>query len=180
MTLEPPGLDPTSGAASAIGEITLYNVFETLTRINPDGSTSPLLAERWDISPDLKTLTFHLRRGVKFHNGAAFNAEAVKYSFDRAAVEKSTNKDKRTFANLTAQVVDEHTVTVASKEADPDLLFLLGQATAECGGQRRAVAVPRGQRDGRPLAPGRELVGPRAHRPHAVALRTRGLHDRGR
>ncbi len=88
MTLEPPGLDPTSGAASAIGEITLYNVFETLTRINPDGSTSPLLAERWDISPDLKTLTFHLRRGVKFHNGAAFNAEAVKYSFDRAAVEK--------------------------------------------------------------------------------------------
>ncbi|AVT21309.1 ABC transporter substrate-binding protein [Paracidovorax avenae] len=130
MTLEPPGLDPTSGAASAIGEITLYNVFETLTRINPDGSTSPLLAERWDISPDLKTITFHLRQGVKFHNGAPFNAAAVKYSFDRASGERSTNKDKRTFANLATQVVDEHTVTVIGKEVDPDLLFLLGQATA--------------------------------------------------
>ncbi|MDA8457088.1 ABC transporter substrate-binding protein [Acidovorax sp. GBBC 3334] len=130
MTLEPPGLDPTAGAASAIGEITLYNVFETLTRINADGSTSPLLAERWEVSPDLKTYTFRLRQGVKFHNGAPFNAAAVKFSFDRAAGEKSTNKDKRTFANLTTQVVDEHTVVVLNKEIDPDLLFVLGQATS--------------------------------------------------
>jgi peptide/nickel transport system substrate-binding protein len=34
MTLEPPGLDPTAGAASAIAEITHYNIFETLTKIN--------------------------------------------------------------------------------------------------------------------------------------------------
>lgn len=40
MTLEPPGLDPTAGAASSIGEIVLYNLFETLTKINPDGSVS--------------------------------------------------------------------------------------------------------------------------------------------
>src|SRR5205085_9109894 len=39
MTLEPsPGLDPTGGAASSIAEITLYNIYETLTKINPDGS----------------------------------------------------------------------------------------------------------------------------------------------
>jgi peptide/nickel transport system substrate-binding protein len=130
MTLEPPGLDPTAGAASAIGEITLYNVFETLTKINADGSTSPLLAERWEISPDLRTCTFWLRQGVKFHNGAPFNAAAVKFAFDRAAGEKSTNKDKRTFANLSTRVVDEHTVVVANQEIEPDLLFLLGQATA--------------------------------------------------
>ena len=64
MTLEPPGLDPTAAAASAIAEVTQYNIFETLTKINADGSVTPLLAERWEVSPDLKTYTFHLRRGV--------------------------------------------------------------------------------------------------------------------
>ena len=57
MTLEPPGLDPTAGAASAIAEVVLYNVFETLTKINSDGSVSPLLAQSWEVSPDLKTYT---------------------------------------------------------------------------------------------------------------------------
>ncbi len=130
MTLEPPGLDPTAGAASSIAEVTLYNIYETLTKINSDGSVSPLLAESWEVSPDLKTYTFRLRKDVRFHNGEPFNAEAVKFSFDRAGSDKSTNKDKRTFANLSTQVVDEHTVVLLNKEIDPDLLFLLGQATA--------------------------------------------------
>jgi peptide/nickel transport system substrate-binding protein len=131
MTLEPsPGLDPTGGAASSIAEITLYNIFETLTKINPDGSVTPLLAESWEVSPDLTTYTFKLRKGVKFHNGEPFNAQAVKFSFDRAGAEKSTNKDKRTFAALTTRAVDEHTVVVLTKEIDPDFPFLLGQATA--------------------------------------------------
>ncbi|GAO20465.1 ABC-type transporter, periplasmic subunit [Alicycliphilus sp. B1] len=47
LVLEPPGLDPTAGAASSIAEVTLYNIYETLTKINPDGSVSPLLAESW-------------------------------------------------------------------------------------------------------------------------------------
>ena len=130
MTLEPPGLDPTAGAASAIAEIVQYNVFETLTKINADGSVTPLLAESWEVSPDLKTYTFKLRKGVKFQNGEPFNAAAVKFSYDRAGGEKSTNKDKRTFANLTTQVVDEHTLVVLNKDIDPDLLFALGQATS--------------------------------------------------
>ena len=131
MTLEPtPGLDPTGGAASSISEVTLYNIYETLTKVNADGSVSPLLAESWEISPDLKTYTFKLRRGVKFHNGEPFNAQAVKFSFDRAGGDKSTNKDKRTFANLTTQVVDENTVVLLMKEIDPDTPFLLGQGTA--------------------------------------------------
>jgi peptide/nickel transport system substrate-binding protein len=131
MALEPsPGLDPTGGAASSIGEVTLYNVFETLTKINSDGSVTPLLAESWEVSPDLTTYTFKLRKGVKFHNGEPFNAQAVKFSFERAAGEKSTNKDKRTFANVTARVVDDETLVLLTKEIDPDFPFLLGQATA--------------------------------------------------
>ena len=130
LVLEPPGLDPTAGAASSIAEVTLYNIYETLTKINADGSVSPLLAESWEVSPDLKTYTFRLRKGATFHNGEPLNAAAVKFSFDRAGGDKSTNKDKRTFANLTTQAVDEYTVVVINKDIDPDLLFLLGQATA--------------------------------------------------
>ena len=130
IVLEPTGLDPTANASSSIGEITLYNLYETLTKINQDGSVSPLLAESWEVSPDLKTYTFKLRRGVQFHNGEPFNAHTVKFAFDRAAAEKSTNKDKRTFAALSTQVVDEYTVVLLNKEVDPDFLFLMGQATA--------------------------------------------------
>ena len=131
MTLEPTGLDPTAGAASAIAEIVQYNVFETLTKVNSDGSVTPLLAESWEVSPDLKTYTFKLRKGVKFQNGEPFNASTVKFSFERAAGEKSTNKDKRTFASMErVGVVDEHTVVVINKELNPDFLFLMGQATA--------------------------------------------------
>jgi peptide/nickel transport system substrate-binding protein len=130
MTLEPPGLDPTAGAASAIAEITLYNIFETLTKIQPDGKVIPLLAESWEVSPDLRTYTFKLRKGVKFSNGEPFNARTVKFAFDRAGGEKSTNKDKRTFANISTQAVDDHTVVLINKEIDPDFLFLMGQATA--------------------------------------------------
>lgn len=131
MTLEPPGLDPTAGAASAIAEIVLYNVFETLTKINSDGTVSPLLAQSWEVSPDLKTYTFTLKKGVKFQNGVPFNAAAVKFSFERAGSEKSTNKDKRTFASMErVAVIDEHTVVILNKSLDPDFLFLMGQATA--------------------------------------------------
>jgi len=131
MTLEPPGLDPTAGAASAIAEVVLYNVFETLTKIGPDGKVSPLLAESWEVSPDLKTFTFKLRKGVKFQNGEPFNAQAVKFSFERAADEKSTNKDKRLFASMgLIAAPDEHTVVIGLKTIEPDFLFLIGQATA--------------------------------------------------
>ncbi len=132
MSLEPsPGLDPTGGAASAISEVTLYNVFETLTKINSDGSVSPLLAESWEVSPDLKTYTFKLRKGVKFQNGEPFNAAAVKFSFERAGAEKSINKDKRIFAAIgSVAAIDEHTVVVLNTQINPNFLFAMGLGTA--------------------------------------------------
>ena len=131
MTLEPTGLDPTAGAASAIAEITLYNIFETLTKITSDNRTTPLLAESWTVSPDLKTWSFKLRQGVTFQNGEAFNAASVKFSFERAVDKTSVNKDKATFANMERiDTPDAHTVVLNLKNGDPDLLFKLGQATA--------------------------------------------------
>ena len=85
---------------SAIAEVVLYNLFETLTKVNGDGSVTPLLAESWSIAPDARTCTFRLRKGVKFHNGEPFDAASVKYAFERAAAKDSVNKDKAVFANM--------------------------------------------------------------------------------
>src|SRR6516162_5878278 len=139
MALEPPGLDPTTAAAAAIAEVTLYNVYETLTKINEDGSVSPLLAESWQASPDLKTYTFKLRKGVKFQNGEPFDSAAVKFSYERAAAPASTNKDKslyQSFESVTAP--DADTVVIALKYSEPNLPFLLGQASASIIEQKSA------------------------------------------
>lgn len=131
MTLEPPGLDPTAGAASAIGEVVHYNILETLTKIQPDGSIAPLLAQGWSVTPDNKTWAFKLRPGVKFHNGEPFDAQTVKFSFERAVAQGSVNKDKAVFANIVnIASTDEHTVILTLKNPNPDFLFQLGQTTA--------------------------------------------------
>jgi len=131
MSLEPPGLDPTSGAAAAIGEITHYNIFEGLTKINEDFSITPLLADRWSFSPDLKTLTFTLKKGVKFQDGEDFTSKDVKFSFERFAAKDSTNKEKAFFASIEdIDASDPAVVVLKFKDPSFDALFHLGQNTA--------------------------------------------------
>jgi peptide/nickel transport system substrate-binding protein len=65
----------------------MANVYEQLLRINPPGSAqkfTPLLAESWESSADGLTWTFHLRQGVKFHDGEPMNSAAVKKSIEAA------------------------------------------------------------------------------------------------
>ena len=131
MTLEPPGLDPTTAAAAAIGEITHYNIFEGLTKINEDFSITPLLAEKWSFSPDLKTLTFNLKKGVKFQDGEAFSSKDVKFSFERYAAKDSTNKEKAFFASIESiDANDPAVVTLKFKAPSFQALFHLGLNTA--------------------------------------------------
>ncbi len=133
MTLEPtPGLDPTSAPAAAIGEVVHYNLFEGLTKIGMDGAVTPLLAESWEPGPDGKTYTFKLKKGVKFSDGAAFDASAVKFTFERAKDPASTNKARKAlFDNISSvAVMDPHTVILVLNRADPTLPFRLGENTA--------------------------------------------------
>jgi peptide/nickel transport system substrate-binding protein len=132
MVLEPPGLDPTTAPAAAIGEIVHYNVLEGLTKINVDGSVTPLLAESWTMDPDGKSYTFKLRKGVKFHDGEPFDSSAVKFSFERAKDEKSTNKAKgAVFNNISAiSAPDPSTVILTLNNADGNFLFRMGENTA--------------------------------------------------
>lgn len=124
MQLEPPHLDPTSAAAGAIDSVLYSNVFEGLTRFASDGAVIPGLAESWDISEDGKTYTFHLRKGVKFHDGTAMDAEDVKFSLDRARAEDSANAQKALFKGIEAvEVVDPATVKVTLSAPNGSFLF---------------------------------------------------------
>jgi peptide/nickel transport system substrate-binding protein len=130
MVLEPPGLDPTSAPAAAIGEVTHYNIFEGLTKINEDFSVTPLLAEKWDFSPDLKTLIFTLKPNIKFQDGEPFSSKDVKYSFERYAAKESTNKDKTFFASIESiETSDPLTVVLKFKEPSFTALYHLGSET---------------------------------------------------
>jgi peptide/nickel transport system substrate-binding protein len=75
-------LDP---AASVYipGFLILKSVVENLVELDDQGTVRPRLASEWKFSPDGRTLTFKLRDGIKFHDGTAFNADAVKFTLDR-------------------------------------------------------------------------------------------------
>ena len=87
---EPRSLDPAVINSIDTFEL-LQNCCESLVRINANNQPEPALAEKWDISPDGKTYTFHLRKGVTFHNGKPVTAEDVKYSWERAVNPKTAS-----------------------------------------------------------------------------------------
>src|SRR3546814_8749491 len=65
-------------------------IFDGLMRLGPDGAPEPNLAERWEVTPDQLTYTFHLRPNVTWHDGAAFDAEDVAYTIGRIHDRKRT------------------------------------------------------------------------------------------
>ncbi len=93
-------------------------VTETLIDINDKALISPGLATSWDVSGDQKTWTFHLRDGVKFHDGTPFTAKAMKKS-----LEDSLKKSK-TFASVPIQeiqAVDDKTLNIVLSSSFPSL-----------------------------------------------------------
>lgn len=123
MQLEPPILDPTANPAAAISEILYANVFEGLVQFAADGSVLPKLASSWDISDDGLTYVFHLQRGVRFHDGSAFDAAVAKYSLDRARAPESENPQKSRLAKIRAvEIVEPYTVRLLLNQRSGGLL----------------------------------------------------------
>lgn len=83
LTGEPTNLDFTRTAGAAIPLALMNNVYEGLVTLDQDGEIQPLLAESWEISDDRTQYTFTLNEGVTFSNGDEFDAEDVKFSFER-------------------------------------------------------------------------------------------------
>lgn len=124
--LEPTGLDPALVTDSDSANIN-YNVYESLLRSKPDSTDyEPCLAQSWTISEDGKTYTFKLREGVKFHDGAPFNAEAVKINIERQLPANRT--PNMAYARLIfddieeVKVIDEYTVAITLKQSSTPFL----------------------------------------------------------
>ena len=111
-------------SGSKIDRQVYHNIYEPLVTLDTKLGIKPGLAESWS-QPDPKTLVFKLRRGVKFHDGTDFNAEAAKFNFERMKTEpKSVRKGE--VANIdTVEVVDSHTLKVNLKKPDAALLATL-------------------------------------------------------
>jgi peptide/nickel transport system substrate-binding protein/oligopeptide transport system substrate-binding protein len=81
-TYDPRSLDPALSTDVPTGRAVGY-VFDGLVRFTPDAQVVPGLARAWEVSADGKSYTFHLRTGVKFHDGRPFTARNVVSSFQR-------------------------------------------------------------------------------------------------
>ncbi len=124
------------------------NIYDRLVEIEvtDDGSSEivPSLAESWEISDDALTYTFHLREGVKFHNGAELTASDVEYSFTRQlSVTGAVNTDPLSQVKGASElmagttdtlegfaIVDDHTFTITLSE--PYAGFLACLSTPGC------------------------------------------------
>lgn len=98
----------------------------------------PELAESWTLSPDGGVLTFKLRKGVKFHDGTPFTAEAVKFSWDRMLKADLSGAGKyKTYADLNSvKVVDDYTVTFTTTAPAPSMMHWFA------GGQKFYIVNP--------------------------------------
>jgi len=110
---EPPTLDP-HASPSAVTYQVIASVAENLLYRGPDGKLVPWLAESWTVARDGRGVTFKLRRDVKFHDGTPFNADAVKFNFDRIVDPKFKAGGSRAALGSYAasKVLDEFTVQV--------------------------------------------------------------------
>ncbi len=94
ITSEPTTLDPATVRDGTTIDL-LQQLYEGLVKWDATNQLVPGMAEKWDISADGTTYTFHIRKGVKFPNGREVNAEDFKYSIDRSCdpATKSTTAD---------------------------------------------------------------------------------------
>ena len=131
IQLEPPGLDPTSGAAAPTDEVVSGSIFETLVTLDPAGQLKPLLALEWHQAPDGLSYDFRLRQGVRFHDGTAFDAQVVRYSLLRAIAPGSTNAQREALSVISAVEIlsaDRVRLHLTRKDADLPYTLALGDA----------------------------------------------------
>jgi nickel transport system substrate-binding protein len=105
------------------GNFTLLDmIFEPLVNYGEGGAIEPGLAESWEVSGDGRTVTFHLRDGVTFHDGTPFDAEAVRWNFDRWVGGEDYTFFRASQVISAVNVVDPLTIDLVLSEPYPPLL----------------------------------------------------------
>ncbi len=137
LVAEPTSLDPAQ--LTDINSMRLVrNIYDGLTDFEPGTfNIRPSLATSWEVSGDGLSYTFHLREGVKFHDGTPFNADAVKFAFDRMLDDSHPyhNTGPFPFASFyfgaiqETQVLDDLTVKMVLRQPYAPLLNTLAVAS---------------------------------------------------
>ncbi len=127
LEAEPPTLDP-GNSCMAEGKLLIKNILEPLTELNPDDSRiTPGLATSWK-PIDASTWRFFLRKGVKFHDGKDFNAEAVIFNIKRIYDKRIDSKTRAKFFShlkIDAKALDNYTVELKTDKPEPLLPTLM-------------------------------------------------------
>jgi peptide/nickel transport system substrate-binding protein len=111
--------------------IVASNMFDGLVARNKEMKIVPALAEKWKVSDDGKTITFTLRKDVKFQNGEPFDADVVKWSFDRLMRPDYKSQSQGPFKEILQEVkvLDPSTVALIFSKPNPVILsYLVGTA----------------------------------------------------
>ncbi len=123
LDADPPKLDPAFSTA-LVDRMVFQSIYDKLVDVNENGEVVPMLAEKWDVSPDQKSYTFTLREGVKFHDGTDFNAEAVKFSLERG-MDKASNRKNELNDIEKITVADAKTIKIDLKQPFAPFLSIL-------------------------------------------------------
>ena len=127
-TDEAASLDPHWQNALARAQRTQI-IYSYLVQADNDLRIQPDLAEKWELSPDGKTYTFFLRKGVKFHNGRELTSEDVKYSIERIRDPNKASQGKALMATIdSVDTSDKYVAKVMLKEPDSGLLAAFASA----------------------------------------------------
>jgi peptide/nickel transport system substrate-binding protein len=128
-TSEPDSMDAWHNAAAAIPQVVLYNVYETLVKVDADGKLKALLAQAWELSPDGLTYTFHLNPAAKFASGAPVDAAAVVANIDRLKSDSNLVASLQAQASVmaSATAVDTHVVQI--KLVHPSIMWLYNMSS---------------------------------------------------
>ena len=126
---DPPNMDPHRSTA-AVDRQVFQSLYDKLVDTDEQLRIVPMLAASWTVSRDGKTVTFKLRQGVKFHDGTPFNAEAVRYNFDRMLDPKFPSARRSEISPLQrVTVVDPHTIALTLEKPYSPLLYVLTDRT---------------------------------------------------
>ena len=118
VTTDMKGLSPLL-AFNVTGVMMQRHVYDSLVHFGPDGKINPRLAVSWELLDD-KTWRFHLREGVKFHNGYAFTAADVKFTLEWLLDARNRWNFGSYFASYDKiEVVDSYTLDIKTKIPDP-------------------------------------------------------------
>ncbi|GEB88373.1 hypothetical protein ZMO02_00100 [Zymomonas mobilis subsp. pomaceae] len=127
LQLEPPSLNPTSGASAAIDEVSYGTIFEGLVRLSRDSQPEPWLATGWQISADGRDYIFTLKPHVTFSDGSPFNAESAAFSLNHARAATSTNVQQEALSVIEKiEVISPLKLHIRLKQPDSFFLTLLG------------------------------------------------------